>query len=47
MKERYVIERLEENFYRDIMPGYASVQIKQSELGDMAGILGAATALLA
>lgn len=42
MKEKYAIERLRERLIQSIMPSYAGVKLHQAELGNNAGLLGAA-----
>jgi predicted NBD/HSP70 family sugar kinase len=42
MNENYIIEKLQESIYSSIMPSYANVVIKQAQLGNHAGLLGAA-----
>ncbi|MGL4737086.1 MAG: ROK family protein [Cellulosilyticaceae bacterium] len=39
--QTYVIEKLREMIYTDIMPSFAHVQLKPAELGNTAGLLGA------
>lgn len=46
MGQTYVIERIQELLYDNIMPSFHEVMIKQAELGNTAGLLGAAQCAL-
>ncbi len=42
MNESYIIQNLQGSIYSNIMPSYANVVLKQAQLGNHAGLLGAA-----
>ncbi len=42
MRQQYIVEKIREVLYDNIIPSYRSVVIKQAELGNTAGMLGAA-----
>ncbi len=42
MEQAYVTERIKEQFYTHIIPSFSHVKIKKAELGNRAGMLGAA-----
>lgn len=42
MEQPYVLKKIQETFYEQIMPSYRHVRIKKAELGNQAGMLGAA-----
>lgn len=42
MNEKYIIQKLQTSIYSNIMPSYANVVLKQAQLGNHAGLLGAA-----
>lgn len=46
MGQTYVIKRIQELLYDNIMPSFHEVMIKQAELGNTAGLLGAAQCAL-
>lgn len=42
MEQPYVLQQIQEKLYQNIMPSFRHVQIKKAELGNRAGMLGAA-----
>lgn len=42
MEQPYVLERIRETLYSNIMPSFARVEIRKAQLGNQAGMLGAA-----
>lgn len=42
MEQPYVLQQVQEKLYQNIMPSFRHVQIKKAELGNRAGMLGAA-----
>lgn len=46
MNQKYILDKLKENLYNHIMESYRDVKLKQAELGNTAGLLGAAQIVL-
>ncbi len=42
MEQSYVTEQIRETLYRNIMPSFRHVKVQKTELGNRAGMLGAA-----
>lgn len=42
MRQQYIVEKIREVLYDNIIPSYRNVVIRQAELGNTAGLLGAA-----
>ena len=42
MEQPYVIEQIQEQLYPNLIPSFRHVKIKKAELGNQAGMLGAA-----
>lgn len=42
MEQSYVTEQIREILYRNIMPSFRHVKVQKTELGNRAGMLGAA-----
>lgn len=42
MEQPYVLQQVQEKLYQNIMPSFRHVEIKKAELGNRAGMLGAA-----
>lgn len=42
MEQPYILERIRELLYENIMPSFRNVKVLQAELGNTAGLLGAA-----
>lgn len=42
MEQPYVLDKIRENLYRNLIPAFRSVKIEKAQLGNRAGMLGAA-----
>ena len=42
MDQPYVLQQIQEKLYQNIMPSFGHVEVKKAELGNQAGMLGAA-----
>ncbi len=42
MEQPYVLQQVKEKLFQNIMPSFGHVEIKKAELGNRAGMLGAA-----
>ena len=42
MEQTYVLEKIRENLYQNLIPAFRNVKIERAELGNRAGMLGAA-----